>query len=155
VDTSGVDSVLRRYADRGLFRAFGVRRASAERVEYRFSWHAPWPHRLVVDERRRTATLTDLLPEVPYRSDMERALRRFLLQRGSAELPEHRRIDARRVQVRARNRGGRISIELQAAPGQLEYAVEKALKLLNEIFLSFLAGPYDEYMVRVFGAPEE
>jgi hypothetical protein len=154
VDVAAAESVLRRYADRGLFRGFGARGAG-DRVEYRFSWHAPWPHVLVVDAVRRTVTLSDLLPEVPYRSEMERALRRFLTQRGSAALPEHRRIDPGRTQVRARNRRGFVSIELQAAPGELAYTVEKAVKLLNEIFLSFLAGPYDAYMVRVFGAPEE
>ena len=100
-------------------------------------------------------TLRDLLPEVPYRSPMEIALRRFLDGRSADGVPEHRRVDPERVRLRARNRAGKVSIELLAEPGQLAYAVEKAVKLLNEIFLSFLAGPYDAYMVRVFGAPEE
>ena len=86
---------------------------------------------------------------------MELALRRFLEGRAADGVPEHRRVDPGRARVRVRNRGGAVSIELQAAPGELTYAVERAVKLLNEIFLSFLAGPYDAYMVRVFGAREE
>ena len=86
---------------------------------------------------------------------MELALRRFLEGRAADGVPEHRRIDPRRARVRVRNRGGAVSIELEAAPGQLTYAVERAVKLLNEVFLSFLAGPYDAYMVRVFDSPEE
>jgi hypothetical protein len=150
-----VVAVLRRYADRGLFRGFGEREVSPGCLELRFTWHAPWPHILVADARRGTLVLRDLLPEVPYRSEMDVALRRFLVARSAADVPEHRRIDPKRVRVRARNRGGTVSIELAATPGQLPYAAEKAVKLLNEIFLSFLAGPYDAYMVRVFGAPEE
>jgi hypothetical protein len=152
---SAVGVLLRRYADRGLFRGFGSTARSGGRVEYRFSWHAPFPHVLVVDPSRGTVTLRDVLPDVPHRSEMERALRRFLSGRAAIDLPHHRRIDPERVRVRARNRRGSISIELLAEPSELPYAVEKAVKLLNEIFLSFLAGPYDEYMVRVFGAPEE
>jgi hypothetical protein len=150
-----VDDLLQRYADRGVFRGFGRRPLAGGCVEYRFSWHGPRAHLLVVDSRRRTASLRGLLPEVPYRSAMEVALRRFLESRAAAGVPEHRRIDPRRARVRARNRAGTVSIELLAAPGELAYAVEKSVKLLNEIFLSFLAGPYDDYMVRVFDAPEE
>jgi hypothetical protein len=157
VETAGaIEALMQRHADRGLWRGFGVRPGAAGRVEYRFSWHAPWPHVLAVDARRRTVTLRDLLPEVPHRSEMERALRRFLAARGAPDLPEHRRIDPDRVRVRARNRRGTVSVELEAsAAGDLVYAAEKAVKLLNEVFLSFLAGPWDAYMVRVFGAPEE
>jgi hypothetical protein len=150
-----IEDVLRRYAERGVFRGFGSSALSGGRVQYRFLWHAPWPHTLVVDARRGRVTLRDLLPEVPRRSSMEVALRRFLAGRGAEQVPEHRRLDPARAQLRARNRGGVVSIEIAAAPGELDYAVEKAIKLLNEIFLSFLAGPYDAYMVRVFGAPEE
>ena len=150
-----IDVLLKRYADRGIFRGFGARLLDADRVEYRFSWHAPRPHVLRVDARRRTVTLRDLLPELPFRSPMERALRRFLEGRAADGVPEHRRVDPRRARIRVRNRGGAVSIELEAAPGEMAYTVERAVKLLNEIFLSFLAGPYDAYMVRVFGSPEE
>jgi hypothetical protein len=150
-----IDVVMRRYAERGVFRGFGAQRLPGDRAEYRFLWHAPFPHVLRVDARRRTVTLRDLLPEVPYRSPMEMALRRFVRGRSADALPEHRRVDPERARVHLRNRGGRVTIELVAAPGELVYAVERAVKLLNEVFLSFLAGPWDAYMVRVFGAPEE
>lgn len=146
---------LRAYADRGVFRRFGVRALGRGRLEARFLWHAPEPHRLVIDPARRTLTFVDLLPGVGYPSAMDRALRAFLAGRFAPELPEHRRLDPRRLAVRAINRGGAVSIELRAKRGDLAYATEKLVKLVNEIFFSFLAGPYEEYMVRHFGAPEE
>ena len=48
-----------------------------------------------------------------------------------------------------------MSIEVRCLDGDVEYAAGKAVKLVNEIFLNFLAGPYDGYMIEHFGAPEE
>jgi len=36
-----------------------------------------------------------------------------------------------------------------------DYAVGKALKLVNEIFLGFLRGPYYQYMVENFQEPQD
>lgn len=150
-----VTAELRRFADRGVFRGFGRRELRGGRFEFRFHWHAPWPHRLLFDPERRTLVLRDLLPDVPYRSRIDREFRAFLAARSGRELPAHRRIDPSRLRLEASNRAGTISVRGSVAEGELRYAANKTVKLLNEIFLGFLAGPYDQYMVEVFGAPEE
>lgn len=148
-------AVLQRYADRGLFRGFGYRALGAGRIEVRFLWHAEWPHVALLDTKHRTLTFEGLLPQIPYRSPMDRALRRFVAQQAAPERPSHRRLDPARVAAKVRNRGGNASLEVIARPGQLAYAVERGLKLVNEIFFGFLAGPYEDYMVTVFNVPEE
>lgn len=146
---------LREYADKGIFRGFGASVARKGNLECRFLWHAPEPHRLRFAPRRSELVFVDLLPGVPYPSEMDRALRAFVAGRASDDLPGHRRIDPAKVSCRCRNRGGKVSIEVRCLDGDVEYAAGKAVKLVNEIFLNFLAGPYDGYMIEHFGAPEE
>ncbi|HVR29671.1 MAG TPA: hypothetical protein VMS86_09050, partial [Thermoanaerobaculia bacterium] len=99
---------------------------------------------------------------VPYRSAMDRAFRAFVRERASAALPEHRRIDPRRVDLVCANRDGNLSVTLalKRRGGAREredwaYAARKGVSLVNEIFHGFLSGPYYEYMVRSFNQPEE
>ncbi len=146
---------LREYADRGVFRGFGAGEGRRGNLECRFLWHAPEPHRLRFEPRQSALVFVDLLPEVPYPSEMDRELRRFVAGRASDDLPGHRRIDPAKASCRCRNRGGKVSIEVRCVDGDVEYAAGKAVKLVNEIFLNFLAGPYDGYMIEHFGAPEE
>lgn len=146
---------LRGYADKGIFRGFGSSVDRNGNLECRFLWHGPESHRLRFEQGRGALTFVDLLPGVPYPSEMDRALRRFVAGRSSATLPAHRRIDPAKASCRCRNRAGAVSIEVHCLDGDLEYAANKAVKLVNEIFLNFLAGPYDGYMIEHFGAPEE
>ena len=97
----------------------------------------------------------DLLPGIPYPSEMDRALRSYVASRSNPNLPEHRRLDPAKADVRCRNQAGSVSIEVRCLDGDFEYAATKAVKLVNEVFLDFLAGPYDGYMIEHFGAPEE
>ena len=146
---------LREYADRGIFRGFGTSVDRKGNLECRFLWHAPEPHRLRFELGRSALVFVDLLPAVPYPSDMDRALRAFVAGRSGEELPAHRRIDPAKASCRCRNRAGKVSIEVRCLDGDFEYAANKAVKLVNEVFLNFLAGPYDGYMIEHFGAPEE
>lgn len=146
---------LREYADRGIFRGFGTTVDRKGNLECRFLWHAPETHRLRFEPGRSTLVFVDLLPAVPYPSEMDRALRAFVAGRSSGDLPAHRRMDNGKVSARCRNRAGKVSIEVRCLDGDFEYAANKAVKLVNEIFLNFLAGPYDGYMIEHFGAPEE
>jgi len=148
-------SCLRGYADRGVFRGFGASEGRRGSLECRFLWHAPEPHRLRFEPGRSELVFVNLLPGVPYPSEMDRALRSFVAGRASDDLPGHRRIDPAKASCRCRNRGGKVSIEVRCLDGDVEYAAGKAVKLVNEIFLNFLAGPYDGYMIEHFGAPEE
>ena len=146
---------LRSYADKGIFRGFGTSVDRNGNLECRFLWHAPAPHRLRFEPGRGVLVFVDLLPAVPYPSEMDRALRAFVAGRSSTDLPAHRRMDSVKVGARCRNRKGKVSIEVRCLDGDVEYAANKAVKLVNEIFLNFLAGPYDGYMIEHFGAPEE
>ncbi len=146
---------LQEYADRGIFRGFGASVDRNGNLECRFLWHAPEPHRLRFDPRRRAFVSVDLLPGIPYPSAMDRALRAYVAGRGSEDLPEHRRLDPAKANAGCRNRAGSVSIEVRCLDGDFEYATTRAVKLVNEVFLDFLAGPYDGYMIEHFGAPEE
>ena len=146
---------LQRYADRGIFRGFGAGPTRRGDLECRFLWHAPTPHRLRFEPRRRALVFVDLLPGIPYPSAMDRALRSYVAARRSEDLPEHRRLDRAKANAGCRNRAGSVSIELRCLDGDFDYATNRAVKLVNEVFLDFLAGPYDAYMVEHFGAPEE
>lgn len=149
-----VGQLLRARADRGVFRSFAVRRLHGK-LSFSFAWLREQPFRLVFDARRNTLEFRNLLPNLPAREPMYKDLRSFLKSRCDTALPEHRRADPSRVQLRARNRKGSVSVFLESLDGDWDYAVARALKLANEIFLSFLRGPYHEYMVDNFGEPED
>jgi hypothetical protein len=154
--------VLRGYADRGVFRGFSHSSGPRGRVDVRFRWLAGRSFDVRLDARARRLVFADLLPDVPPRSPMDRAFRAFLRDRSSAALPEHRRIDPRRLSLLATNRGGTVSLTLslerRGAAREREdwgYAALRGVSLVNEIFHGFLRGPYHEYMVRNFGEAEE
>lgn len=150
-----VSEVLRQYADRGIFQGYGERTARTGSIEYYFRWHAPEPHRLVYQPEQSRLIFPDLLPEVPYRSRIDRDLRKWIRDRFSPSLPEHRRLDPERISVSIHNHKASLSLSLSFEPHNALYACRKAVKLVNEIFLGFLSGPYEDYMVKTFGAPEE
>lgn len=149
-----VNSLMRARADRGVFRSYASERVRG-RLECSVSWLSANPIRVVFDPRRGVLEFRDLLPNVRYRSALDRDFRGFLRGRAAAEVPSHRRIDPQRVRVRGRNRKGSMSVALETLDGDWEYCVSKGLKLVNEIFLGFLRGPYHEYMVRNFQEPED
>ena len=53
------------------------------------------------------------------------------------------------------NRKGRLSVALEVLDGDFEGAAKRGVSLVNEIFHGFLRGPYHDYMVTVWGEPEE
>ena len=149
-----VDALLRARADRGVFRAF-----AASRVRGKLDCSAVWlgerPMRIVFDPRLGVLEFRDLLPNLPFKSALYRDFRSFLKGRAAADLPAHRRVDPDRVRLRGRNRKGSVSVYLESLDGDWEYCVSKGLKLVNEVFLGFLRGPYHEYMVSNFQEPED
>lgn len=148
-------SCLQKYADRGIFTGFGARVDRDGDLVCRFLWHAPEPHRLQFKRKTGLLVFVDLLPAIVYPSAMDRAVREFVAGRRSPVLPAHRRMDPAKMRARCRNRNGKLSIEVRCLDGDWEYSSTRAVKLVNEIFLDFLAGPYDAYMIEHFGAPEE
>jgi hypothetical protein len=78
-------------------------------------------------------------------------LKAFIRSRQSDDLPDHRRLDRRKVQIRTSMRSGKIQLVLKIKDGDTEYAVRKLVHLVNEIYLAFLAdGKYFDYLVETF-----
>ena len=100
--------------------------------------------------------LRNILPSVPYRSDMDNAFREFLLSRCAEEIPVHRRLDGKRLTIKAKNKNGDVSVLIGFSEFDSRLAVKTSINLLHEIFNNFLVeGPYQNYMVEVFNLPEE
>ena len=150
-----VEALLRTRANRGVFRSFAATPARGGKRRFTFVWLNERPLQLLVDPKNAVLEFRDLLPNAPAKSPLYRDLRRFLQGRMSEDLPAHRRIDAERLAPSCRNRAGSVSVLLHSVDGDLEYAVGRGLKLVNEIFLGFLRGPYYEYMVANFNEPED
>ncbi len=150
-----VEALLRKRADRGVFRSFAAKRTRGGKLRCSFVWLNERPLHLIFDPARALLEFRDLLPDAPAKSPLYRDFKQFLKQRSVETLPAHRRIDPERASVHCRNRAGSVSVSLESLDGDIDYALTKALKLVNEIFLSFLRGPYYEYMVTNFNEPED
>jgi len=150
-----VERLLRKRADRGVFRSFSASTTRGGKRRFTFVWLNERPLKLIFDPAACELAFRDLLPSAPATSPLYRDLKVFLKQRSTADLPPHRRIDPERSSVRCRNRAGSVTVSLRVHDGDVDYAVTKALKLVNEIFLGFLRGPYHEYMAANFNEPEE
>ena len=145
---------LQAYADRGVFRGFAEQPARRGRRRFSFLWLAPSALTLSYDPSTGALTFRDLLPNVPARSPLAVALRRFVRGRTAAGLPEHRRVDPRRADLRCSIRRGVMSVEVVAKPGQHGYGVNRAVNLVHEIFVH-LQTYFPEYMWESFDAPQE
>ncbi|MCH8332560.1 hypothetical protein IIC65_01390 [Candidatus Sumerlaeota bacterium] len=151
-----VSDRLKAYADRGIFRSYNAESSGNGKATFKFVWLNDAAMRLVFDEKQKSLTFKDLLPNIPARSSMDKELRAFVAARSSEALPEHRRSDAKRAEVKCVNRGGNVSIVLKVKKGEFAYGVQKAVNLINEIMLGFLVdGPYYEYMIENFDIGEE
>ena len=87
-------------------------------------------------------------------SDVGKDLRGFLKGLTSLDVPEHRRIDQRRVEVRSYVRSGVFSIVVTAKKNQHGYAVRRVINLIQEVFVR-LHTYFPEYMWENFDAPQE
>ena len=145
---------LQAYADRGVFRGFAEQPARGGRRRFTFLWLAPAPFTLTYHPATGALAFRDLLPNVPARSPLAGALRRFVRERESEALPEHRRVDPDRAAVGCSVRRGALSVEVLARPGHHGYGVNRAVNLVHEIFVH-LQVRFPEYMWENFDAPQE
>ena len=153
---SAVKVELQSYADRGIFQNFSVGESSTGKAEFRFSWLAENSFQLRLNIHKTELEIRDVLPAVPYRSDMDKALREFLVARCDSSIPQHRRLDGERFSIKCKNRSGDISIVIGFNSENAGDAATTSINLLHEIFNNFLVeGPYQNYMVKVFNIPEE
>ena len=82
---------------------------------------------------------------------MYREFKLWLKARQEESLPDHRRCDSAKVQLKTYNRGGDIALTLQMLDDDLEYSVRKLVSLVNEIYLDFLSsGLYFDWLIETF-----
>jgi hypothetical protein len=146
-----VSTTLENYAARGVFRAFGKGPSSRGKYEFRLVWHRDQKMRLLFDARSATLRFPDLLPEMPNDSEVFRELKAFVKSRQADALPEHRRIDPERAQVRLYNRGGSVSLNLKVLDEDFAYGTERLINLVHELFVAFFTqGHGYEYLIETF-----
>lgn len=146
-----VGGILETYAARAVFRGFSHGPVRGGRAIFRMLWHRDRLFELLLDVPRKTLRFPVVLPEVPANSPMYREFREFVESRFSDNLPEHRRIDAKKASIRCGNRGGSVSLTLTALDGDFDYGVRKLIHLVHEVYMDFLLdGRYYEYMVEKF-----
>lgn len=146
-----VAAVLAGYAQRGVFGGFSRGSTSGAKATFQIVWHRGRVFELVFDARAGTLRVGELLTGVPADSTIYEDLKGFIRSRKSDELPDHRRLDPQRIQIRTYNRDGDILLVLKSKDGDTEYAVRKLVHLIHEIYLTFLAdGRYFDYVVETF-----
>ena len=141
---------LQEYADRGVFRGFSETRAG----HLRFVWGIHDDMELIVDNAKGVLRFRRLLPNVPADSDLYRELKGFIAERHDALLPEHRRIDKKRAEATCSTRQGTVSLQLKVKKGQYEYAVNRIVNLVHELFV-YLKDAHPEYFAESFDVREE
>ena len=147
-----VETVLRGYVDRGVFRSLGAPAPRGAQTAFTLVWHHGRSFRLIVDRTARTVSFPAVLPAIPARSPMLGELRRFTRQFTSAGLPPHRRVDPAKGRLRLTSRPAGASLSLTVVRGEWEYCTRRLVHIAHEIYMVFLPdGPYQEYRVEKLG----
>jgi hypothetical protein len=149
-----VANALEQYAARGVFRGFAVGPQRNGRREFHFTWLTPHPMTITYEPAARLLTFRHLLPRVDEYPGLVDELAQVLDDHRNPDAPAHRRIDARRARVAGSTRGGSFSITVQVRGNHGEYAVQRGLNLVNQMFL-LLQARYPEYLVECFGLRSE
>jgi hypothetical protein len=146
-----VAAVLADYAERRVFHGFSRGPISGGKASFQIAWHRGRVFELTFDVRAHTLRLPELLTGIQAESSMGEDLKAFIQSRQSDQLPDHRRLDARKIQTRTYTRSGNILLVMKVKDGESEYAVRKLVHLINEIYLTFLTdGKYFDYLVETF-----
>jgi hypothetical protein len=153
-DVAAIDmvaAVLAGYAERRVFHGFSRGPGSRGKAKFRISWHRGRIFELGFDAHAGALRLPELLTGVPADSMMYSEVKDFIRSRQRGDVPDHRRLDQRKIGIRTYNRSGNILLVLKMRDGDVEYAVRKLVHLMNEIYLVFLAdGKYFDYLVETF-----
>jgi hypothetical protein len=112
-------------------------------------WHKERFYDLIFDVGKRSLRFPVVLPKVPR--PMYEDFKKFVASRQATEILEHRRIDPKRVRISCSLKNGDISLLFTSKDSDLEYATQKLINLMHEVFLVFLRdGMYYEYMIETF-----
>ncbi len=147
-----VQTLLRGYAERGVFRSFSAGTTRGGTTPFTMTWHHGRQFRLVLESATRTVAFPELLPGVSARSPMLKELKAFLHPFVTEDVPPHRRLDPSKAQLKVTARAGNVSLAVVAERGELEYATRRIVHLAQEVFMVFLPdGPYYDYRVEHLG----
>ncbi len=112
-------------------------------------WHKDRFYDLVFDSARHSLRFPVVLPKVPR--SMYEDFKKFVASRQSIEMLEHRRIDPKKVRISCSLKNSNISLLFIAKDRDYEYATQKLIHLMHEVFLIFLRdGLYYEYLIETF-----
>ena len=149
IKTDIVTETLEGYAQRGVFRAFSCISRSKTEVRYRMQWHKDRFFDLTFHPAQRALRFEAVLPKAP--AQMYQDFKRFVAERQSDALPEHRRIDPARVRITCSRAKGDIALLFRPKEGEVEYAVRRLIDLVHQVYQVFLRdGLYYEYMIDTF-----
>jgi len=149
-----VRTAIRDYADRGVFRGLDDVKTRNGRQAFRFLWLGDRPLEFSVDIEKSVLIFNQILPNVPSKSPLYTELKRFIKGRCEAELPDHRRIDPKRAEAFCINRNGKVSIGLKVKKKQYDYALNRLVNLIHELFVR-LNDLHPDYMCENFNVPQE
>jgi len=149
---SAVTDALQSYADRGVFRGFRATPAARGRIAYEFMWLTRKALHADFDSRSGTIRFADLLPAIDRAIAAE--VTAILDARRKRGVPDHKRIDGRRVRVAGTVRRGTYSLHVLVRGNNHDYAVSTALNLINEMFVA-LRERHPEYLIEHFGLSAE
>jgi len=147
----GICNLMEDYAKRGVFRGFhreAVRRGIAS---FKLVWFRDRIFDLIVDTGKRTICIPSVLPSVP--DNIYRDFKAFVQSHHVDGLPDHRRIDRIKAQLRCAKRRGHASVAVVVKDGDYDYALRRLIHLMHETFVIFLHdGMYRDYLVKHLGA---
>jgi len=146
-----VGDTLEHYAQRGFFRGYSRISESSGKALFRIRWHHEKFFDIQYDVKTNTIKFPVLLPEIPSDSDMYKSFKKFVKARQADTLPDHRRIEVSKAQVKTLNRKGNVTLSLKLLDDDIEYGAKKIVHLAHEVFMDFLMdGLYYDYLVDVF-----
>ncbi len=109
---------------------------------------------VLYDPRTAALTFKNVLPRVGSTTSLKRHLYGLIDGRRTGGVPAHKRIDARRARIARSTRRGDFSLTFVVRGRQHEYAVQKGLNLVNDLFV-LLHSTYPDYLEEQFGLRAE
>jgi hypothetical protein len=123
------------------------------KTTYELVWHKGRIFQLLLTPSKGLISIPNLLPALDRKSTLYRALVDFIAEFPAEARPEHRRVMADKASLAVSLRGGMAQLSVTSRDGDLEYAFEKMVQAVNEVFLLFvISGEYFEYRVKHLGA---
>ena len=152
------DNVVRDHLNslskRGVLHNLSETKGRGGKIFFRFRWLMKKDYVLEVNPRIRQLSINNLLPGLVYRSYRDSELRTFIANRGSLSIPEHRRVDAERVNLTYKNQKQQVTLVMKMTDEDYVYASSLMFRLINDLFI-YLKMYHIDYLQEYFGLPEE